>query len=231
MGHALAVVDSNSKLSRWTDSEVALTGGRQSSGVIRIGDTVHRPMHDNSVFVHQLLRHLERVGFGVGPENVGDPVPILSDAKLASAARLIRRFHDATAGTPLADPGEVVCHTDLGQHNIVFRGDEAVGIIDWDEDVHPGSRLFDLAHAVWCLAEIGKQGGDLLEQAHRISVLCDNYGWADSDPVIDEIEGRFRRAIASHEQAGRNDSAQILSTLLNWLLANGPTIRAAARAT
>src|ERR687891_213157 len=35
----------------------------------------------------------------VSPEEEDRPAEILSDAKVVSAARLIRRFHDATAGT------------------------------------------------------------------------------------------------------------------------------------
>src|SRR5262245_23869701 len=148
------------------------------TSVVRIGDTVRRPLHRNSDYVHSLLRHFEAVGFDgaprflgidgkgrdiltyvegevfVGPDEVGDPVEILTDEQCTSAGRLIRRFHDATAGTPLAGDGEVVCHPDLGQHNVVFRGNEAVAIIDWDEDVAPGARIFDFAHAVWCLAEV-----------------------------------------------------------------------------
>jgi Ser/Thr protein kinase RdoA (MazF antagonist) len=163
--------------------EIPLAGGLQSSGIVRVGDTVRRPLHRNSRFVHALLRHFEAVGFDgaprllgtdgegreiltyiegevfIGPHEVGDPVRILSDRQLASAGRLIRRFHDATAGTSLAGGAEVVCHPDLGQHNIVFRNEDAVAIIDWDEDVAPGPRILDLSHAVWCLAEIGEQGG------------------------------------------------------------------------
>jgi phosphotransferase family enzyme len=61
-----------------------------------------------------------------------------------------------TAGSPLADGQEVVCHGDLGPHNFVFDGDAAVGIIDWDASVGPGLRLVDLGHAVWCCADVGE---------------------------------------------------------------------------
>jgi Phosphotransferase enzyme family len=228
-----------------------LTGGRQSQGIVRIGDTVRRPLHRNSTFVHALLRHLEGVGFEgaprllgideqgrevltfiegevyVSPEEDDGPAEILSDAKLVSAARLIRRFHDATAGTPLAGDAEVVCHPDLGQHNIVFRRDEAVAIIDWDEDVGPGPRLLDFAHAVWCLAEVGKQGGDLAEQARRVRLLCDAYGWEDANEVIDEIEARFRRARSWHDGRGFAEGARIFGEMIDWMTKNGPAIRAA----
>ena len=132
----------------------------------------------------EVLTHIEGAVY-VSPKEHDGPTEILSDAKLGRAARLIRRFHDATAGTPLGGDAEVVCHADLGQDNIVFRGDEAVAIIDWDEDVGPGRRLLDFAHAVWCLAEIGEQGGDVAAQARRVRLLCDAYGWDDANEVID----------------------------------------------
>jgi len=174
------------------DEEVQLTGGRQRKGIVRVGDTVRRPMHRKSEFIHALLQHFEAVGFDgaprllgiddqgreiltyiegqvfVDPEDVGDPVRILDDAQLVSAAVLIRRFHDATAGTSLAADAEVVCHSDLGQHNIIFVGDDARAIIDWDEDVAPGVRILDFAHAVWCLAEVGEQGGAVEEPCARV---------------------------------------------------------------
>jgi hypothetical protein len=233
-----------------TDGEVQLVGGRQSSGIVRVGGTVRRPLHRNSEFVHALLRHFEAIGFDgaprllgidsegreiltfikgqvfVGPEEVGDPVQILTDKQLASAGGLIRRFHDATAGTPLAGDAEVVCHPDLGQHNIVFQGDEAVAIIDWDEDVAPGARIFDFAHAVWCLAEVGEQGGTVEEQARRVSVLCDAYGWDDRVALIDEIEARFRRACARHEKNGKREGARIFSEMVAWIAEHGPALKA-----
>ena len=152
----------------------------------------------------EILTYIEGEVF-VGPEEVGDRVRILTDPQLASAGRLIRRFHDATAGTSFAGVAEVVCHPDLVQHNIVFQGEEAVAIIDWDEDVAPGSRIFDLSHAVWCLAEIGEQGGPVADQAHRARIVCDAYGWDDRSALIDEIEARFRRALA-HAQGNELDA-------------------------
>jgi hypothetical protein len=229
------------------EGEVTLGGGRQSPGVVRIGGTVHRPLHDNSAFVHALLRHLEAVGFDGAPRLLGideegreiltyvegevpvglddGAVRILSDARLVSAARLIRRFHDATAGTTLAGDAEVVCHSDPGQHNIVFRGDVAVAIIDWDADVAPGPRLLDFAHAVWCLAEVGGRGGELSEQRRRMRLLCDTYGWNDDAAVIDEIEARFRRALGWHTKHGNAEGARIFSELVDWIVAHGPALK------
>jgi Ser/Thr protein kinase RdoA (MazF antagonist) len=44
-----------------------------------------------------------------------------SDQSLAEVVRLARQLHDLTAGTPLAGPGEVVCHNDLSPKNTVYR--------------------------------------------------------------------------------------------------------------
>jgi hypothetical protein len=112
--------------------EQALHGGRLTVGIVRVGDTVRRPRHARSEFVHTVLRHLDAAGFDGAPRLLGidergrevltyisgetiDSTPArLCDARLVSAARLIRRFHDATAGTALAAAEEIVAHGDLG---------------------------------------------------------------------------------------------------------------------
>src|SRR2546422_11379083 len=68
-----------------------------------------------------------------------------SDATLVAAARLIRRFHDATAGSPLAERCEVVCHGDLSPCNAVFRGGVPVALIDFD-NATPGKRSDDAGY-------------------------------------------------------------------------------------
>ena len=219
------------------DPQSELPGGASGLRVVRVGDTVRRPLHENAPFVHALLRHFEAVGFegaprflGIdeegreilsyvegrvypGPDEVDDPVVILSDEHLVSAGRLIRRFHDATAGTALAGAAEVVCHPDLGQHNIVFMGNDAKAIIDWDEDVAPGPRILDFAHAVWCLAEIGRQGGAIDEQARRARLLCDAYGWDDPPAVIDEIKRGFA---ARSRGTPRRESLELCASSPTW---------------
>ncbi len=152
--------------------EQTLHGGRQTVGIVRVGDTVRRPRHARSGIVHAVLRHLDAVGFDGSPRLLGideygselltyitgetiDSSPFrLSDARLVSAVWLNRRFHDATAGTELAAAHEIVARGDLDPQNIIFKGDAAVAIIDWDHDVAPGSRVVDFAHAVWYCAEV-----------------------------------------------------------------------------
>jgi Phosphotransferase enzyme family len=216
-------------------SEQALAGGRQTQGIIRVGQTVHRALHERSDYVHALLRHLEAVGFHGAPRLLGidaqgrevltylpGEVVVrtparLSDAQLDSVAHLIRGFHDATAGSTLAGDQEVVCHGDLGPHNIVFDGDMAVGIIDWDASVGPGSRLVDLGHAVWCCADVAERAVPVAEQARKVRRMCDAYGWAEVDLVMQEIGDRFRRARDQHARAGRTKGAAIFDRKARWM--------------
>ncbi len=216
-------------------TEQALAGGRQTESIVRIGQTVRRALHERSDYVHALLRHLEAVGFDGAPRLLGideqgrevltylpGEVIIrtparLSDARLDSAAHLIRRFHDTTAGSSLAGDQEVVGHGDLGPHNLVFNGEAAVGIIDWDASVAPGSRLVDLGHAVWCCADVAEEVVSIGEQARKVPRMCDAYGWAEVDLAVGEIDDRFRRARDQHARAGRTRGADIFDRKVRWM--------------
>jgi len=98
------------------ESEIPLHGGRVSQGVVGIGDTVRRPPTFNSPFVHQLLHHLAASGFDAASRshgsdeferdvfsyiegNVPQDLSWHGDDVLVDAARLIRRYHAATASS------------------------------------------------------------------------------------------------------------------------------------
>lgn len=218
-----------------------------ADGAVRIGDTVRRPAHARSAYVRAVLEHLAAAGFDGAPRLLGvddrsrdvlawipgevvDASPArLTGARVTSAARLVRAFHDATAGTALAGDQEVVCHGDLGPHNIVFAGDAAVAIIDWDEGVAPGPRLADLGHLAWCCADVGDDRVARAEQARRLRLVCDGYGWADRVAVVDEIGARWRRAHDAHARAGRAQAAAVFASMLAWMDRHGPALRAAVR--
>jgi hypothetical protein len=106
------------------DQEVPLTGGDVTDGVVRVGDTVRRPVRPHTPAVHGLLRHLESVGFEGAPRVLGiddrgreilswlpgrtpvRPLPLyaVTDGSLMGVARLLRHYHDAAASyTPPAD--------------------------------------------------------------------------------------------------------------------------------
>jgi Phosphotransferase enzyme family len=212
-------------------------------GVVRVGRTVRRPVHDRSPYVQAVLRHLEAVGFDGAPRFLGideqgreiltyidgdvpDGSPAqFSEQRLRTAARLFRDCHDATAGTSLAGGGEVVCHGDLGQHNTVFRGERAVGLIDWDDGVGPGLRLVDFAHGVWCFAGIGEREVPISYQASALKIMCDTYGWHDPDALIDEIADRMRRARNEHAQQGRSKAVAVFQDMIASMNAIEPDLR------
>ena len=120
-------------------SEIPLSGGHQTPGIMRVGNTVRRPAKGNAAFVHDLLLFLEDQGFPFAPHFLGmdeqsreilsylegeswlDSGSRLSDGLLEQAAKVIRRYHDTTAGSPLALGHEIVAHHDLGPHNTIFH--------------------------------------------------------------------------------------------------------------
>jgi hypothetical protein len=51
--------------------EIPLTGGDVTEGVVRLGQTVRRPVAAHTPAVHGLLRHLESVGFEGAPRVLG----------------------------------------------------------------------------------------------------------------------------------------------------------------
>jgi hypothetical protein len=171
--------------------------------------------HARSAYIADLLRHLERVGFDGVPRWLGrtddgyelltyiegyvppDPPYNLDDDQLIAAGDLVRRFHDAVAGTPLCGGKETVCHDDLGPHNTVFRDGRPVAIIDWDDDVGPGLRAVDFADAVWGFAELTSDSVPVAEQARR-----------------------------NHLAAGRTGPLAVFEGLIAWMDRHGSTIAA-----
>jgi len=219
--------------------EQPLTGGAQTRGLVRVGMTVRRPSFPRAHFVDELLRHLEAVGFEGAPRVLGyddqgrqvlsfvdGTVPHvlpfnLSDEQLLSASELVLAFHDATVMSPLRDGQEVVCHGDLGPHNTVFRGQRAVAIIDWDSNVRPGRRADDLAHAVWCFADLTEAAVPVAEQARRTRLMCTAYPSMTPGVVVAELIDRFQRARDQHAMAGRIPATEVFDRLLGWMATHG----------
>jgi hypothetical protein len=52
-------------------AEVAVSGGRMTSGIVRRGDLLLRPMGSWSPAVHEYLRYLEAAGFDGSPRGLG----------------------------------------------------------------------------------------------------------------------------------------------------------------
>jgi Phosphotransferase enzyme family len=99
------------------EAEIPLIGGDVTEGVVRIGNTVRRPLQTTSPLVHALLKHLEAVGFDGAPRFLGvddrgreiltfiegevalrpRPPWIADEDRMVSLARLVRAYDDAAA--------------------------------------------------------------------------------------------------------------------------------------
>ncbi|MGI5197615.1 phosphotransferase enzyme family protein [Streptomyces sp. CA-288835] len=200
--------------------------------VVRIGDTVRRPVQQWTPTVHALLRHLEKVGFAYAPQPLGIDgegrevltyiegdsgsmgwAKVVDDQDLGNFARLLREYHDACEGfspPPGAnwstdaggrDAGssddEVVCHGDFGPWNVVWRGNQPVGIIDWDF-ARPAPRLRDVAYALEYVAPF-RDDAECLRWLHypappdrrlRLEHFCSAYGLDSTAGIVDAVIAR-----------------------------------------
>ncbi|NUR52089.1 MAG: aminoglycoside phosphotransferase family protein [Hamadaea sp.] len=218
------------------DQEI-LRGG--VNAVVRRGSLLHRPAGPWSPTVQALLRHLADAGFPGAPrahgfdddgheivdfvagDVPGYPMPdyVWSSETLVATARLLRAYHEATAGfaadgpwyQPAREPAEVVCHGDVAPYNTVFRAGHPVALIDFDT-AHPGPRVWDIAYAVYRFVPLGgpanhDRRGTVAEQADRVRLFCDAYGLPAADraqlpAVVEERVRAMAELIRSRAAAG-----------------------------
>jgi hypothetical protein len=230
-------------VSHQSAEEVPLAGGWVTEGVMRLDDTVRRPAGATSGFVVELLGHLERAGFVGVPRFLGydeqgretlsflpGEVPpdcrsvIWKDNQISGSMRLLRRFHDHTAGSALAGAEEVVCHNDFGPWNLVWRDGFPEGIIDFDRAA-PGPRLADLAFAAWKFLNLGSVDLPISEQQRRLRLLARSYGIEPDAQLLAGIrtaQARMRALIESGAPGHRRFMATAQITLeQQWLEAHG----------
>lgn len=214
------------------DGEI-LTGGNVTP-VLRIGNTVRRQTGPWSTAVHALLRHLASVGFDGAPRVLGidqegrevlsyldghvghHPLPgwMWSDDVLVEAARLLRRYHDATAGfvapantewrTVYGDTArhEVICHHDIAPYNTVYRDERPVAFIDFDF-AGPGPRVWDLAYAAYRFVPLSNEP-DVRDQGHagvewqqrRLRLMRRSYGPLPGDDLVETVIDRLQHLCA-----------------------------------
>jgi len=191
---------------------VPLTGGRIAAGIVRSGDTVHRPVSSASDFMAALLQLLERRHFTGAPKYLGrtDGADLLSylpgdvparfqpwsNGQVRAAASLLRQMHDATRGSSLTGRFEVVCHHDPGPNNAVFQDGMPTAFIDFAEAA-PGSRLEDVGYMAWTWSITSKQTLPLPRQAEQVRLIADTYGLAEAErqALVDCILERQSRNV------------------------------------
>lgn len=136
-----------------------------------------------------------------------------TDEGLASAARLLRRIHDAgREWTPpdavrwTAHPVEgedlVFCHGDPGPWNFIWQDQEAVGLIDWDY-LHPAPRTDDVAYALRWFAPLREDRWvlewhhfpEVPDRRHRVEVFLEAYGDLPAFDVVDAVATRMQATL------------------------------------
>jgi len=198
-------------------TEIPLGGGRSVGGVVRVGATVRKPAQFATQTMRDVLVHLEQVGFDAAPrwlgiDDLGRDILswiegdtfadcgaiVWSRAQLVASARLLRRYHDAVAGSPLAAGREIVSHGDYGPWNLIWRDGLPFAVIDFD-DARPAARVDDLGYALWKHLNLGRVDLDPPEQARRARVYLAAYG-IDLEPAdaIDRAHEQARARFASH---------------------------------
>lgn len=234
------------------EAEERLTGGNMSV-VARVGETVRRESGFWTKQVQSLLAHLREKGLHEVPIPLGfdekgretlsfipgqvghDPLPenFRSDEILISAAKLLRRFHDATVDVallwgsgwqaPAREPAEVICHGDFAPYNCVFQQGKLVGVIDFDH-AHPGPRNWDLAYALYRFAPLMAPDnpdcyGTLADQFRRARLFCDAYGLENRSQIASQVTARVDSMAAFLRDGAIKGDARLLSNIAEGHLA------------
>ncbi|MCK9900764.1 phosphotransferase [Frankia sp. Cpl3] len=195
--------------------------GRVTTGVVRVGQTVRRPVGPWTDAVDTLLEHLHRVGFAGAPRplgrdaqgrqvleylpgELGAPAGTYSAAELFSIGRMLADLHQALASfvPPTGavwnriippDREDLVCQNDVAPWNLV-RSPRGWALIDWD-GAAPSSRLWDLAYAAQSMAGL-RADRPVAQSAARLRVFVDGYGLdGPSRPALASMLGRRARAM------------------------------------
>jgi hypothetical protein len=199
--------------------EEPLSGGRNTSEVVRAGDTVRRARDPGSAFAARLPGSLESAGYPYAPRFLGvddrgrdiltyvpgrttDHPSQRADGAYARGASMLRELHDLTAGHPLAGGRECVLHGDPGPFNTIFSGGTPVAFVDWTSS-RPGGRLDDLGHMAWtwCIQSEGNVPPGA--QAAHLRELRDAYGPVPPQALIDAMIRSQDRILLHSGQASR----------------------------
>ncbi|MFD2077829.1 hypothetical protein SAMN05421678_12466 [Actinopolymorpha cephalotaxi] len=210
------------------------TGRHRAAAAARVEDpdpgTAPAP---GPTYVQDLLRHLGHYGWPGAPRYLRDrdgrevlgrldghvawepaqPPPVWSEDSLVRVAKLVRQFHDLTAGTHLAGDQEVACHHDLAPRTTVYREEEAglrpYAFVGWDH-AGPGRRVHDVALVCWQFLDLGPRRASAAGPARLVALIADAYGLLPRDraDLVETIlwwQDRCLRGLAASDAAGAGD--------------------------
>jgi Phosphotransferase enzyme family len=219
--------------------------GNVTAGIVRIGDTVRRPVGPWTDAVDALLLHLRRVGFDGAPQplgrddqgrqvlefvpgDIGDPAGTYTLGDLAGIGGRLREYHDAVASfEPAAsavwnrlippDAEEIISHNDAAPWNLI-RSTRGWVLIDWDAAA-PGSRLWDVAYTAQSAAGLHTSRTPA-DAAVRLRAFVDGYNADDEQrSALPALLGR--RAWAMHDMLRVEAAANRQPWARIWI-ENGP---------
>ncbi len=224
---------------------IELSGGRENA-VFKEGNFIIRPSSPYTKEIHSLLKSLHEEGFDKVPYpfslnekeeklsyvdgivyNEKIPKELESDETLKSVAILLRSYHDSTlkyvAGLTnqvewmltCDGPVEVMCHGDFAPYNLTIKENRAVGIIDFDT-VHPGSRLWDMAYALYRWVPLMSSSnpenfGTNEEKLRRVQLFLDKYNYRPYElkEVFEEVIKRIEALINYMRKEAEEDNITI----------------------
>jgi hypothetical protein len=208
-------------------------------GAVRIGDTVRRPTGPWTPAVHALLDHLAtrvpHIPRVLGVDERGREIlsylpgrvvdqrnetERLTAGQIVALVRWTRQFHRAVADFrhpgpwryfPVAGPA-LIGHNDIAPYNACFRGDELVGVFDWDL-AGPTTPLFELAFIAWNCVPLWEDV-DPGRAAERVGLIATGYGGFTGRQVLRAVPPRIQimlDGIPAAAAAGDQGMANLLA--------------------
>ena len=195
-------------------------------GVVKVGDTVRRPVGVWTPAVHALLDYLvprlpcvpRTLGFDDHGREILDFLPgtvidigceELTEGQIASLVSWTRTFHEAIAEFDHPGPwryfpipgATLIGHNDIAPYNACFNGDDLVGVFDWDLS-GPTTALNELAFIAWNCVPLWRPI-DADVASRRLALIAETYGGFDAKQILLAVPQRIQLMLDGIPAAAR----------------------------